>query len=128
MEQFFPAQTAGTALVNVLTGKYNPAGRLPNTWPASLEQVGLVWREGGREDGGGGEGEGREGGRRKGGSKEKREGMREGGREMFLVSTLFHRSLPSLTTQWWEGHIAISKAYLSTHLDMDCKSRYLTVY
>ena len=42
LEQFFPAQTAGTALANVLTGKYNPAGRLPNTWPANLEQVGLM--------------------------------------------------------------------------------------
>lgn len=51
LEQFFPAQTAGTALSNVLTGKYNPAGRLPNTWPASLEQVSLMWGEGGREEG-----------------------------------------------------------------------------
>ena len=35
-------QTAGDALSKVLTGEYNPAGRLPNTWPASLEQV-LGW-------------------------------------------------------------------------------------
>ena len=32
-------QVAGEALANVLTGQYNPAGRLPNTWPASLDQV-----------------------------------------------------------------------------------------
>ena len=32
-------QSAGDALVAVLTGKYNPAGRLPNTWPASLNDV-----------------------------------------------------------------------------------------
>lgn len=32
-------QTAGDALVAVLTGRYNPAGRLPNTWPASLSDV-----------------------------------------------------------------------------------------
>ena len=29
----------GDALSKVLTGEYNPAGRLPNTWPASLDQV-----------------------------------------------------------------------------------------
>ena len=39
LESFFPAQSAGTALGYVLTGQYNPAGRLPNTWPASLNQV-----------------------------------------------------------------------------------------
>ena len=39
LQSFFPAQTAGSALALVLTGGYNPAGRLPNTWPASLDQV-----------------------------------------------------------------------------------------
>eukprot|EP00731_Ephydatia_muelleri_P029897 Em0021g420a len=39
LESFFPAQSAGTALASVLTGQYNPGGRLPNTWPASLDQV-----------------------------------------------------------------------------------------
>ena len=39
VEHFFPAQTAGVALANILNGTYNPSGRLPNTWPASLDQV-----------------------------------------------------------------------------------------
>ena len=39
LESFFPAQSAGIALAYVLTGQYNPGGRLPNTWPASLDQV-----------------------------------------------------------------------------------------
>lgn len=39
LENFFPAQSAGTALAMILTGKYNPAGRLPFTWPASLDQI-----------------------------------------------------------------------------------------
>ncbi|XP_069828748.1 uncharacterized protein [Dendropsophus ebraccatus] len=41
LECFFPAQAAGTAIAKVLTGAEgtNPAGRLPATWPAGMEQV-----------------------------------------------------------------------------------------
>ena len=39
LENLFPAQSAGTALAMILTGRYNPAGRLPFTWPASLDQI-----------------------------------------------------------------------------------------
>ncbi|KAG8588427.1 hypothetical protein GDO81_005970 [Engystomops pustulosus] len=41
MECFFPAQAAGTAIAKILTGseEANPAGRLPATWPAGMEQV-----------------------------------------------------------------------------------------
>ncbi|XP_039271814.2 uncharacterized protein LOC120346201 [Styela clava] len=35
----FPAQSAGEAIYRVLSGQENPAGRLPNTWPKSLDQV-----------------------------------------------------------------------------------------
>ena len=35
-------QTGGSALVDVLTGAVSPAGRLPSTWPASLDQVGII--------------------------------------------------------------------------------------
>lgn len=34
---FYPAQSAGTALANVLFGDYNPGGRLPATWPLSMK-------------------------------------------------------------------------------------------
>ncbi|XP_070543010.1 uncharacterized protein [Ptychodera flava] len=38
---FFPAQSTGTALYNMFVNKpgANPAGRLPMTWPKSMEQV-----------------------------------------------------------------------------------------
>ncbi|XP_053124859.1 uncharacterized protein LOC128333399 [Hemicordylus capensis] len=38
---FFPAQTTGLAIAKMLTGAEgtNPAGRLPATWPASMQQV-----------------------------------------------------------------------------------------
>ena len=42
MACFFPAQSAGQALFNTLTGvhpDYYPAGRLTMTWPANMEQV-----------------------------------------------------------------------------------------
>ena len=35
-------QTGGSALLDVLTGVVSPAGRLPNTWPASLDQVFII--------------------------------------------------------------------------------------
>ncbi|XP_063810461.1 uncharacterized protein LOC135035884 isoform X2 [Pseudophryne corroboree] len=41
LECFFPAQAAGTAIAKVLIGAdgANPAGRLPSTWPAGMNQV-----------------------------------------------------------------------------------------
>ncbi|XP_028393522.1 probable beta-D-xylosidase 6 [Dendronephthya gigantea] len=39
MLNFLPGQNAGKALVAVLLGYENPAGRLPYTWPASMSQV-----------------------------------------------------------------------------------------
>ena len=38
----FIPQTAGDALLDVLIGVTSPAGRLPNTWPASLDQVWIL--------------------------------------------------------------------------------------
>ena len=45
LECFFPAQAAGEAIRRVLfnDGPYaNPAGRLPATWPMSIDQVSLL--------------------------------------------------------------------------------------
>ncbi len=42
MECFFPAQSTGAAIYRALTavgGGDVPAGRLPMTWPADIEQV-----------------------------------------------------------------------------------------
>ena len=42
MECFFPAQSAGEALLKVFYNDgsaANPAGRLPNTWPVTVHQV-----------------------------------------------------------------------------------------
>ncbi|XP_053313159.1 uncharacterized protein LOC128474786 [Spea bombifrons] len=41
LECFFPAQAAGVAIAKTLVGAdgANPAGRLPATWPAGMEQV-----------------------------------------------------------------------------------------
>lgn len=42
MECFFPGQSTGDAIVNVLInkdGKNSPAGRLPNTWPLLFSQL-----------------------------------------------------------------------------------------
>ena len=43
MECFFPAQATGEALYNVMYNNMgatsNPGGRMPATWPASLENV-----------------------------------------------------------------------------------------
>lgn len=38
LEMWYPGDSGGYATANVLTGRTNPAGRLPFTWPASLDQ------------------------------------------------------------------------------------------
>ena len=38
LEMWFPGDTGGYATANVLLGKTDPAGRLPFTWPAALDQ------------------------------------------------------------------------------------------
>jgi beta-glucosidase len=39
LQAFYPGQAAGTAIADALFGSYNPAGRLPVTFPRSLDDV-----------------------------------------------------------------------------------------
>jgi beta-glucosidase len=39
LEVFFPAQSAGEAILQTVQGTVNPAGRLPFTWELSIDQV-----------------------------------------------------------------------------------------
>ncbi|MDX2053697.1 MAG: glycoside hydrolase family 3 C-terminal domain-containing protein, partial [Polyangiaceae bacterium] len=39
LQAFYPGQATGTALADVLFGDYNPAGRLPITYPRSLADI-----------------------------------------------------------------------------------------
>ncbi len=58
VQGWFLGSEAGNSLADVLTGRANPSGKLPFTWPASLADVGAhhygeasfpgIWREGGK--------------------------------------------------------------------------------
>ena len=43
LEAWFPGTMAGPAIVEVLTGEYNPSGRLPITFPRSVGQVPIFY-------------------------------------------------------------------------------------
>jgi len=40
---WYPGEQGGHAVADMLFGKYNPAGRLPITWPQHESQLPLVY-------------------------------------------------------------------------------------
>jgi beta-glucosidase len=40
---WFPGAEAGTAIADVLTGRFNPVGRLPVTWPRAVGQIPIFY-------------------------------------------------------------------------------------